>query len=160
MNETISEDKMKQESDVGISHRLTFLLNRVVSVLVDASSPYFRSLGLSIPAVRALIAIHENGGEMTVGALAEKTAIDLSTMSHILKRLEKQHLLTRTRLPDDNRVVCAALTTLGGSVAKECHAASLKHEAILLGDMSAEEAELLKRMLVRLYENAKEGFGN
>ncbi|SIT47351.1 Transcriptional regulator, MarR family [Paraburkholderia piptadeniae] len=143
----------------GVSHRLTFLLNRIVSVLVDAGSPQFRSLGLSIPAARALIALYEGGSKMTVGNLAETTSTDLSTMSHILRRLESQSLLTRTRLARDNRVVYATLTKQGRSIAKECHDASLQHEAVLLGDMSAEEAGLLKRMLVCVYGNAKSGFG-
>ena len=144
--------------DDGLSQRLTLLLNRVVAVLVEASSEHYRSLGLSIPAARAVIGLYEGGGEMTVGALAETASIELSTMSHILRRLERQDLVTRTRHKDDNRLVYAALTQAGRAVAHQCRESSLRHESLLLGDIPAGEAELLKRLLTRLYTNAKAGF--
>lgn len=146
--------------DGAISHRLTFLLSRVGSVLVDGTAPYYRSLGLSIPAVRALVRLYETGGEQTVGSLADSTAIDLSTLSHILRRLEAQGLVTRTRQAHDNRVVFAALTEEGRRVAGLGREASLRDEAILLGDMSPEETVLLKQMLIRVYRNAKAGFSD
>ncbi|ABE30329.1 marR family protein [Paraburkholderia xenovorans LB400] len=158
MNKATQESKLSSDTDEGVSHRLTFLLHRIVSVLVDASSPQFRSLGLSIPAARALVALYEGGSQMTVGKLAETTSTDLSTMSHILRRLESQQLISRTRLEGDNRVVYATLTDQGRSVGKECHDASLEHEAVLLSDMSPDESALLKRTLIRLYRNAKAGF--
>ncbi|WP_230965214.1 MarR family winged helix-turn-helix transcriptional regulator [Burkholderia pseudomultivorans] len=158
MSKAIENREAPLDADEGVSHRLTFLLHRIVSVLVDASSPGFRSHGLSIPAARALIALYEGGEQMTVGSLAETTSTDLSTMSHILRRLESQQLLTRTRLEGDNRIVCATLTEQGRAIAKVCHDASLDHETVLLGDMSEEEAALLKRMLIRVYGNAKSGF--
>jgi len=143
----------------GLSHRLTLLLNRVVSVLIDASASQFRALGLSIPATRALISLYELGGEMTVGTLAETTSIDLSTTSHILRRLERQGLVSRKRDTLDNRVVYATLTKAGRVIAAQCRDASLRHEEVLLGDISADDAKLLKQLLVRIYDNARTGFG-
>jgi MarR family transcriptional regulator, organic hydroperoxide resistance regulator len=146
--------------DGAVSHRLTFLLHRVVSMLIDGTAPYFRSLGLSIPAARALSRLLETGGEQTVGSLADSTAIDLSTLSHILRRLEAQGLVTRTRQARDNRVVFAALTEEGRRIAQLGRDASLRDEAILLGDMSIKEAALLKQMLIRVYRNARSGFAD
>jgi MarR family transcriptional regulator, organic hydroperoxide resistance regulator len=141
-----------------LSYRLPLLLNRAVLTLLGKAAPFYSSLGLSIPAARAIISLYESHGEASVGALAERTSIDLSTMSHILRRLEKQGLLTRRRHPQDNRIVRAALTDAGRGVAEQCHAASLRHEKILLGDMSAEDALRLKQLLVQVYRNAQNGF--
>lgn len=129
-------------------------------VLVDASGSQFRTLGLSIPATRVLISLCESEGELTVGTLAETTSIDLSTTSHILRRLEGRGLVNRERDTHDNRVVYAGLTEAGRLVATQCRDASLRHEEVLLGDISAKDQKLLKQLLVRVYDNAKKGFGS
>ncbi len=144
--------------DDSISYRLTVLLNRLVSVMNEASAIDYRAQGLSIPAARAVIGLFEAGGRMTVGQLAATTSIDLSTMSHILRRLEAQALLTRERGQQDNRIVHAVLTPEGQVVAAKCREASLRHEEVLLGDMADAEAHLLKEILVRVYANARRGF--
>ncbi len=145
--------------DEGLPHRLTFLLNRIVSVLIDGSASQFRSLGLSIPAARALITLYECGAEMTVGSVAKMTSVDLSTMSHILRRLEAQGLVSRERHALDNRVVHATLTDAGRVIGKQCRKASLQHERLLLGDISYTDEAQLKKLLMRVYENATVGFG-
>lgn len=94
----------------------------------------------------------------TVGALAETTNIDLSTMSHILRRLEKQELLERRRRESDNRVVLVGLTERGAEVADLCRLASLRHEAVLVEGMSTDEIAALKRALDRAFANARAGF--
>jgi MarR family transcriptional regulator, organic hydroperoxide resistance regulator len=138
-----------------VSRRLPSLLNQVVAALDEEAAPYFRSLGLSIPAARAMVGFYEGGGKMAVGKLAETTCIDLSTMSHILRRLEKQGLVTRKRDPEDNRIVYAALTKAGHRIAKQCHDASLRHEKFLLGDLSSEDTLRLKRLLTKVFANTQ-----
>lgn len=142
-----------------ISYRLTLLLHRLVGVLVEGSAPQFREHGLSIPAARTLVSLLEEGGSATVGTVSVSTSIDLSTTSHILRRLERQGLVTRERQESDNRVVVAVLTTQGQAIAKRCRQASLQHESLLLKGMSTEEIVIFKRLLIEAFGNAKQGFG-
>ena len=139
-----------------VSRRLPALLHRLASMLVDETSPYFRTFGLTIPATRVMVALLENGGSMTVGKLSETLSIDLSTTSHILRRLEKEGYLARQRLDHDNRLVSAGLTAEGRRVAEKCRSASLRHEAALIGDMTEQQVALFRTMLEDVYENAKE----
>jgi len=60
----------------------------------------------------------------------------------------------------DNRIVHAVLTPPGQAVAANCREASLRHEEVLLKDIPEAEAHLLKEMLVRIYGNARRGFGS
>jgi MarR family transcriptional regulator, organic hydroperoxide resistance regulator len=154
----IRADGREAERGASISRRLTFLLHRLVAVLIDATAQEFRAFGLSIPAARSLVALFEAGGVATVGSLSETTSIDLSTISHILRRLEAQRLVTRERQEDDNRIVCAVLTKEGRKVAEQCRNASLDHEAVLLRGVPPSEIELFKQLLEQAYENAKSGF--
>lgn len=142
----------------GTALRLPSLLNRVVGVLLEGASKDFRHLGLSIPAIRALIGVHEAEAPLTVGLLAERTSIDLSTISHILRRLEADGLVTRARDVGDNRVVNVGLTARGRAVAASCREASLRHEAVLVEGLSPREVDELKAVLLRVLGNAKAGF--
>lgn len=137
----------------GISNRLTFLLYRAVAALVDATAPYYRSFGLSIPAARAMVSLAENGGAITVGRLSEVTGIDLSTISHLLRRIERLGYVARARDDEDNRVVVITLTPAGAGIARDCRNASLYHEEVLLNGIGHDQAVLLKQLLHTMNEN-------
>lgn len=156
---TVDED-VAAEDDGPISQRLTFLLHRLVAVLVDASTQEFREHGLSIPAARAMVSLLESGGAATVGSLAQTTCIDLSTTSHILRRLEQLGLIARERQQADNRVVMAKLTPAGREIAAKCREASLRHEAVLIRGIPLQQVATLKRLLEQAYGNAKDGFAD
>lgn len=138
-----------------VSRRLPALLHRLVALLVDETGPYFRTFGITIPATRVIVTLLENGGVMTVGNLSDTLSLDLSTTSHILRRLEKQGYVDRQRQAHDNRLVNAVLTAQGQRVAEECRNASLLHEKAIIGDMSAEQVVLFKSLLEDAYRNAK-----
>ena len=144
-----------RDNDEPISQRLTFLLHRLVAALVDATAQQYRAYGLSIPAARAMVSLLESGGTATVGNLAETTCIDLSTISHILRRLEQQGHVRRERQTSDNRVVLAVLTRTGRNLAKICREASFRHEAILIRDMPPQNVADLKRALETAYINMR-----
>ena len=128
-------------------------------MMIDATSHEYRSFSLSIPAARTIVCLLESGGAATVGRLAETTSIEISTMSHILRRLEALGYLDRERQKADNRVVLAILTASGRGVAEACREASLRHEAVLTRSMTSKEVEALKRSLDIAYENARDNFG-
>ncbi|RYH09390.1 MAG: MarR family transcriptional regulator [Alphaproteobacteria bacterium] len=89
--------------------------------------------------------------EQTVGKIGEKLALESSTLTPLLKRLEAAGLLRRTRNPDNERQVVIALTEQGRA---------LQSKAGCLGDALLESsgetpAELgaLNREIRRLREN-------
>lgn len=151
-----SSDMDARDDDGSVAHRLTSLVNRLASLLVNATASSFREHGLSILAARSLIGLLELGGEAPVGALADMTSIDQSTMSHMLKRLEASGLLVRVRQDHDNRVVVAKLTPHGRATAASCHDASLRHEEMLVGGLDPDDVAALKRSLTHAYENVRE----
>ena len=89
--------------------------------------------------------------EQTVGKIGEKLALESSTLTPLLKRLEVAGLLSRTRNPDNERQVVIALTEQGRA---------LQSKAGCLGDALLESsgetpADLgaLNREIRRLREN-------
>ncbi len=69
-------------------------------------------MGLTYPQYLALNVLWAEDGQ-TVGALAEQLALEPSTLTPVIKRLEAAGLVRRTRNPDDERQVLVALTDDG-----------------------------------------------
>ncbi|NYZ13688.1 MarR family transcriptional regulator [Azospirillum sp. RWY-5-1] len=77
-----------------------------------AYKPLLDALGLTYPQYLALNVLWREDGQ-TVGALAERLALEPSTLTPLIKRLEAAGLVRRTRNPDDERQVLVALTDQG-----------------------------------------------
>ncbi|OYW44280.1 MAG: MarR family transcriptional regulator [Sphingomonadales bacterium 32-68-7] len=74
--------------------------------------PLLDRLGLTYPQYLVLNVLWERDGQ-TVGALADRLALESSTLTPLLKRLEAGGLVSRTRNPDNERQVIVALTPQG-----------------------------------------------
>lgn len=131
---------------------LPFLLNRVAARTSDAVNQEFRPLGLNVFAARVLILLHLHEAS-TVGELAEKAALDQSTLSHILRRLERDGLLKRVRVFHDNRSVMVSLTPSGNDAGAHCWKAAKNHDRLMRTGLSAAEVKTLQKLLGRLYKN-------
>ena len=132
-----------------------FLVARVAT-LMNAWHADFRRLGLSVLSVRVMAVLSLNGGA-TVGELAEATSIDQSTLSHILRRLERAKLVQKTRQDHDNRSVKISTTPKGRALARKCHDTSVKHDRMLTRGLSAADVRALKGALQQLYLNVRNG---
>jgi DNA-binding MarR family transcriptional regulator len=92
-------------------HATGFAFNRVYR------KPLAR-LGLTYPQFIALAALWGEDG-VAVGALGEKLALDTSTLTPLLKRLEAMGLVTRQRAREDERRVIVSLTPKGSDMRAE-----------------------------------------
>ena len=128
-----------------------FLLARVAT-LMNGWHADFKRLGLSVLSVRVMAVLSLNGGT-TVGELAEATSIDQSTLSHILRRLERARLVEKTRQDHDNRSVRITTTPKGRALARKCHDTAVKHDEMLTRGLSTAQVRELKKALSRLYAN-------
>jgi DNA-binding MarR family transcriptional regulator len=74
--------------------------------------PLLDELGLTYPQYLVLNILWRDDGQ-TVGRIAERLALESSTLTPLLKRLEAADLVQRTRNPRDERQVIVALTAAG-----------------------------------------------
>ncbi|MFP5076243.1 MarR family winged helix-turn-helix transcriptional regulator [Rhizobium sp. YIM 134829] len=89
-----------------------------------AYKPLLDELGLTYPQYLVLNVLWRDG-DQTVGAIAQALALESSTLTPLLKRLEAGGLLSRTRNRDNERQVVVSLTEEGQA---------LKHRAGCLSD--------------------------
>jgi MarR family transcriptional regulator, organic hydroperoxide resistance regulator len=137
-----------------ITHDTVPFLVARVATLMNAWHADFRSLGLSVLTVRVMAVLSLNGGT-TVGDLAEATSIDQSTLSHILRRLERRKLIKKSRQDPDNRSVKVTTTGKGRALARKCHETAMKHDRDLIRGLPVAQVRALKKTLHKLYANVK-----
>jgi MarR family transcriptional regulator, organic hydroperoxide resistance regulator len=82
-----------------------------------AYKPLLDELGLTYPQLLVLAALYDED-DRTVGSLGEKLFLDSSTLTPVLKRMERAGYLTRQRDPEDERQVRIRLTQ-HGRIARE-----------------------------------------
>jgi DNA-binding MarR family transcriptional regulator len=88
-------------------------INRVYKPLLD-------DLGLTYPQYLVLNVLWERGQE-TVGGIAERLALESSTITPLVKRLEQAGLVERRRNPADERQVVVTPTDAGRAMQERTH---------------------------------------
>lgn len=131
---------------------LPYLINRAGVRLVTHFSLQLRAEGLSIQDWRVLAALVEQDGPR-LSDLAERTSIEISTLSRVVGSMEESGLLSRTRASSDARAVTIRLAARGSDVAARLIPAARALEAGALAGLSAAEAAQLKALLRQVYDN-------
>lgn len=92
----------------------------------------------------------------TLSELSVHATLDISALSRIIDRLESQELVRREKSVTDGRSIRIALTDKGGELALRIVPVAKQHEAVILTDFTASDVQILRTMLLKLYENAGE----
>ncbi|MEW6256764.1 MAG: MarR family transcriptional regulator [Pseudomonadota bacterium] len=109
--------------------------------------PFLDQLGLTYPQYLVLNILWAEDG-LTVGAIADRLALEASTLTPLLKRLEDAGLVRRIRNPENQRQVVISLTEAGAAVRSK---AGCLGQALLEASLqSPEELGKLNRDIRRL----------
>jgi DNA-binding MarR family transcriptional regulator len=131
---------------------LPYLVNRVGARLAEAFSGELADLRITLPMWRVMAALCHKGGQR-VGELAEMTSIEVSTLSRLLRAMERKELVRRARSSEDARTVLVELTDAGVVVTACIVPRARLYQDLALRGFTPAESELLKAMLVRVHEN-------
>ncbi len=96
-----------------LDEQVCFSLYAATIAINRAYKPVLDRLGITYPQFLVLQVLAEDAAGRPVGAIADRLALEPSTITPLAKRLEAAGLVTRTRNPDDERQVRVALTPLG-----------------------------------------------
>jgi len=97
---------------VPLDDQLCFAIYSAGIAIQRAYKPLLDALGLTYPQYLVLNVLWRKDAQ-TVGSVAHQLALESSTLTPLLKRLETAGLLHRTRNPDNERQVVVALTEVG-----------------------------------------------
>lgn len=97
---------------VPLDNLICFTLYATSMAINRAYKPMLDAMGITYPQYLMLSALSEEDG-MTIGAIAGRLALDSSTVTPPMKRLEQAGLVTRRRSQVDERQVQVWLTDAG-----------------------------------------------
>lgn len=132
-----------------LENQLCFPIYSVSRLITQAYKPYLDELDLTYPQYLVMLVLWEND-EVSVNHITKKLLLNTNTVSPLLKRMESQELITRTRSKSDERTVIVQLTKKGKEMkAKAAHIPHNLMKEVSSADMSADEVSKLKNMLCK-----------
>ena len=110
---------MTDEEDLlKLDNQVCFALVTAARNVVSIYRPILEPLGLTHPQYLVMLALWEQSPR-SLGELAEELAMEPATLSPLVKRLEAQGRVTRTRRPEDERVLDIGLTAEGRALRED-----------------------------------------
>ncbi|KAB0563471.1 MarR family transcriptional regulator [Pseudomonas palleroniana] len=95
-----------------LDNQLCFALHSTSLLMTKVYKPLLQALGLTYPQYLAMMVLWEEDG-LTVSEISNRLLTDPGSLTPLLKRLEAEGLLSRTRNREDERVVVVELTDSG-----------------------------------------------
>src|SRR5688572_33233252 len=106
------EPPMDMNGPISLDRQLCFSVYGTSMAIQRAYKPLLDAMGLTYPQYLVLNVLWREDRQ-SVGAIAEQLALESSTLTPLLKRLESAGLVQRARNPENERQVVVALTEQG-----------------------------------------------
>ena len=106
------EEKFKLEN------QLCFRLYTASRLIIQAYHPLLREFGLTYPQYLVLLVLWEKDAQ-PVNDIAKRLLLDTNTVTPLLKRMEAEGILTRTKGEKDARQMIVKLTKKGRGLQKQ-----------------------------------------
>ncbi|MBQ4001345.1 MAG: MarR family transcriptional regulator [Lachnospiraceae bacterium] len=135
-----------------LGNQLCFPLYAASRNVISLYTPYLKPLGLTYTQYITLLALWEKDG-ITVGELCGKLMLDNGTLSPLLKKMQQEGLVERTRSEEDERVVVITLTEEGRALKEKAKDIPVRVAGCI--DLPPEKAMMLYSLLHELLENQK-----
>ncbi|MEN5150755.1 transcriptional regulator, SarA/Rot family [Pseudomonas orientalis] len=133
-----------------LDNQLCFALHSTSLLMTKAYKPLLQALGLTYPQYLAMMVLWEEDG-LTVGEISSRLLTDPGSLTPLLKRLEAEGLLSRTRSREDERVVVVELTAAGRALQDQ--AMGIPQCILGASGMELEQLRKLQADLIALRSN-------
>lgn len=148
----MSDDNLKENKNLQLNEFLCFAIYSANHAMNRLYKPFLAKLGLTYPQYISMVALWEQDNQ-TVGDLCDKLFLESSTLTPLLKRLEKMGLIDRKRDPNDERKVRISLTADGRDLKQQ--AQTIPDCIISATGLSKKAAINLQDQIFLLRENLK-----
>lgn len=138
---------MEKEEQLKLENQICFPIYSVSRLITKAYKPYLEELGITYPQYLVLLVLWEENG-LSVNKIGRKLLLNTNTLSPLIKRMEKNELLTRNRSKDDERTVLVSLTEKGKKLQEKAY--SIPQDllnTLVNDDVELSDVILLKRTL-------------
>lgn len=129
---------------------IPYLVRRTSARVDEIIRPELAAVGLTLEMWRVVITIYVHGPQ-SLGDLARRTSVNLSTLSRLVGAMERAKLVRRQRVVGNGRTVKIDLLPLGRKRCRGFLPFALALERRITRRFSAAELGALRALLVRLY---------
>lgn len=129
---------------IRLDNQLCFPLYACSKEVIRRYRRPLEALGLTYTQYVVMMALWEYGG-MTEGELGKKVCLDSGTLAPLLKRLEKQGMVNRTRPENNERTLLLTLTEKGSALREKALSVPQAMQGCL--NLEPEEMRQLKKLL-------------
>jgi DNA-binding MarR family transcriptional regulator len=112
---TTISDTSQETDDLLLERQLCFALTVASRSVVGVYKPVLEKLGLTHPQYLVMLALWERSPR-TLKDISDSLLHDPATLSPLLKRLEEAQLITRERVPGNERALAIKLTDKGAAL--------------------------------------------
>ena len=133
-----------------LDNQVCFALHSTSLLMTKVYKPLLQALGLTYPQYLAMLVLWEQDA-LTVGEISQRLLTDPGSLTPLLKRLEAEGLLKRTRSREDERVVIVELTDAGRAMQQQ--ARSIPHCILGASGQSVERLKALQAQLLELRDH-------
>ena len=136
-----------------LDNQLCFAIYAASKEVTKVYTPYLKELGLTYTQYITMLVLWEHE-KLSVKELGKKLILDSGTLTPLLKKLEKMHLITKQRDVTDERSVIITLTEEGLNLKDK--AVEIPYKLFCRTELSIEEINQLKNTLYHLINKTKE----
>ncbi len=142
-----------------LSNQVCFPVYAASRLIIREYQPYLDELGITYPQYLVLMVLWEKDG-ISVNDISQKLILNTNTVTPLLKRMEAQGILSRTRSGKDERKVLVSLTDKGKEIRHEAASIPLKlAEGLEAASMTSEELTEIRNKLNVLIDLLNKGRG-
>ena len=152
--ESTHDEAVSADDSLLLDNQLCFSLYSTSLLMTKVYKPLLQALGLTYPQYLTMMVLWERDG-MTVGEISTRLLTDPGSLTPLLKRLEAEGLLSRTRSKDDERVVIVELTPQGRALRDQAESVPLN--IVKASCHSSAELRALQASLLSLRKNLQQG---
>ena len=136
-----------------LENQLCFPLYAAARKVTSAYTPFLKPLGITFTQYIVLMVLWEND-DIPVGKICRKLFLDSGTLTPLLKKMEENGWLTRTRSKKDERSVFIRLTEKGSALKEKC--VEIPPQVGKCVPLKPEEAAQLYNLLYQILEDGTE----
>ena len=136
--------------DLLLDNQLCFALYSTSLMMTKVYKPLLQELNLTYPQYLAMLVLWERDG-LTVGEVSTRLLTDPGSLTPLLKRLEAEGLISRTRSKEDERVVLLTLTEQGNAL--HTKAQRIPHCILAASGITVQQLQALQQDLLALRGN-------
>ena len=130
-----------------LSNQLCFRLYTASRLITQAYHPLLSRIGLTYPQYLVMMVLWEEDG-LPVNDIAKKLYLETNTVTPLLKRMEAEGFIKRTKAKEDGRRVIVSLTSKGKALEEKASCIPMEiGGAVACRSITAETAPELYRTL-------------